>query len=596
MLRLGLELGVTRHSAADLRHNRRCYGVNVMRALAVLAFVSSPVWAQFSGLATPADGSVVYFASTLKLKGSSQPDHGKLFVADERGVRLFRSRDRVTLPASPPCALSAFYSFYGAGAVSRDGLTVAAGIQRSGNGCSYPPLAAGTTIVTASSERDTPGYASISPSGRQSILVVPANSRPYAAVDLFYWDLNTSVRTPITLPAATMQYESYGLPGAAHSIADDGTAIILHEMAFRSPEIGTFIVRPGADPQPFPVNRASAVAISADASRVLYLLKDSQQLRIYDLQTQDDRLVAAYENSPAAAITGITMSDDGGRVAYLRGGQIYTVQTDGSDPAAIPNDSSKIMEAVISGDGSVVYAATGDGRLVKIQIESGDQTEIIGRTPSVADPHLFPDAGMAAWVTGVALSGVSIDGTAPFGAKLGGVSVRVGEREAPVLTVSPTLVRFLIPWDVPATGPTRIVVETPAGVNSPFDFPVVDMWVGGGPRAGVIVHQNWDRMVDYGGNAPHAGEIIHVFALGLGAVSPEVPPGTVAPVAGPLSSLADPMRCDNSEVLFAGLAPGFLERVYQVDLKIGDVTGYTKFDCSIGGRESFLFLSLNVLP
>jgi uncharacterized protein (TIGR03437 family) len=71
----------------------------------------------------------------------------------------------------------------------------------------------------------------------------------------------------------------------------------------------------------------------------------------------------------------------------------------------------------------------------------------------------------------------------------------------------------------------------------------------------------------------------------------EVPPGAVAPLS-PLSRLAEPLRCTNAEVLFAGLAPGFLERVYQVDLKIGSVSGYTSFHCTIGGQSSFRFLSL----
>jgi hypothetical protein len=72
----------------------------MMRPLAGLALAASISWGQFSGLAASYDGSVVYFASTLRIKGSSQPTHGKLFVADESGVRLFRSRARADLPQS----------------------------------------------------------------------------------------------------------------------------------------------------------------------------------------------------------------------------------------------------------------------------------------------------------------------------------------------------------------------------------------------------------------------------------------------------------------------------------------------------------------
>src|SRR5437016_1787471 len=98
------------------------------------AVFALPARAQFLGLGTPFDGSAVYFSSTLRLKGTNQPNHGKLFVADENGVRLFRSRDRVDLPPSaPPCTLGDFYSFEGA-EVSADGRTIAAAMTRTAAG------------------------------------------------------------------------------------------------------------------------------------------------------------------------------------------------------------------------------------------------------------------------------------------------------------------------------------------------------------------------------------------------------------------------------------------------------------------------------
>ena len=114
-----------------------------------------------------------------------------------------------------------------------------------------------------------------------------------------------------------------------------------------------------------------------------------------------------------------------------------------------------------------------------------------------------------------------------------------------------------------------------------------------GPSAGAIVHENWDGLVS-AASPPRRGEIIHIFAIGLGAVNPEPPEGTAAPVE-PLARLASPLVCSDSEVLYAGLAPGHVERVYQVDLRIGDVTGYTQFKCSLGGEGEFIFVSLNVL-
>ena len=49
-------------------------------------------------------------------------------------------------------------------------------------------------------------------------------------------------------------------------------------------------------------------------------------------------------------------------------------------------------------------------------------------------------------------------------------------------------------------------------------------------------------------------------------------------------------------VLYAGLAAGAVERVYQIDLRIGPIAGYQKFTWAIGTNDPFVFLTLNVAP
>jgi len=49
-------------------------------------------------------------------------------------------------------------------------------------------------------------------------------------------------------------------------------------------------------------------------------------------------------------------------------------------------------------------------------------------------------------------------------------------------------------------------------------------------------------------------------------------------------------------VLYAGLQPGTVARIYQVDLQIGTKTGYQQFLCAVGGGTTFVFLTLNVIP
>jgi hypothetical protein len=87
-------------------------------------FVASPFWrpyslrpflAQFSGLSSSADGTSLYFASTLRLKGAAQPGNGKIFVAAQDGFRLFRARERAGIPAGTlACSVGGLADYVGA--------------------------------------------------------------------------------------------------------------------------------------------------------------------------------------------------------------------------------------------------------------------------------------------------------------------------------------------------------------------------------------------------------------------------------------------------------------------------------------------------
>jgi hypothetical protein len=111
--------------------------------------------------------------------------------------------------------------------------------------------------------------------------------------------------------------------------------------------------------------------------------------------------------------------------------------------------------------------------------------------------------------------------------------------------------------------------------------------------SGAIARENWEQT--YVGPV-RTGEIIHVYAIGFGPVSPELPYGFPAPSAEPLARITQPLTCSNAEILYAGLAPGTIERVYQIDLRIGPTHGYQQFTCKLGNSEPFIFLTLNVIP
>jgi uncharacterized protein (TIGR03437 family) len=564
------------------------------RIFAALAVWSCTAYAQFTGLGTSYDGSAVYFASDLRIKGSNEPTHGKLFVADEAGVRLFRSRDETPVPPSvPSCGAGSMFAYLGA-EVSADGRTIAAAMQ--GNVqtmfCEHGTLYLGTDLISPAGDHDFPLTVRLSPAGHYALAWGRASAIDLSPISIFFLDLQTGLQIPVSLPSAS-PYDGFGPPSSGgRVIANDGTAIFQH---VGSDSAGGLIARPSADPQPFPVQDGNPLAIDANATHVPYDKVGLSQLRAFNLKTGEDRLTASYKGP----LGNVAMSDDGQQILFVDNGQVYTVGGDGSGLRQLTNDPAGIVAAALSGDGKIAYATTGGARLIKVHIDTGVEVEIIGRTPYLTRVERGSDAGMAFTISGGGLSDTSLQASPPLDPWLGNLTMWIGDRKVPVLAVSPINVSFLVPWDIVpwfqgiAPAP-QALAETP-GIHSPFDFPVAPLRVSTFPRAGAIAHQNWDGLVDCCAGAPHAGEIIHVWAVGLGAVVPEVVPGTIAPSAEPLARLASPMVCDNSQILYAGLAPGYLERVYQVDLKIGNVTGYTKFNCSIGSLN-FLFLSLNVLP
>ena len=124
----------------------------------------------------------------------------------------------------------------------------------------------------------------------------------------------------------------------------------------------------------------------------------------------------------------------------------------------VTSEPAGITAAVLSGNGGIVYAETDAGRLLKINAETGTQVEIVGRTPYLTS-GAATDAGLAATVYGVGLSDASFQATPPVGTSLGGVAVEIGDRQIPVLQVSPTSVGFLVPWDIQPAGTQTLTVQ-----------------------------------------------------------------------------------------------------------------------------------------
>jgi hypothetical protein len=581
---------------------QRRYAKAMLRALGfvVVAASTSIAWAQFDGLATPYDGSAVYFSSTLRLKGTNQPNYEKLFVADEHGVRLFHALPRVDpKSADGSCVLGDQYTLDWA-QVTADGSTVAGLGQRSFAGNCNLTYFPSTDLIAVGGERQSPGFSYLSPSGRYAAVNTPA---------LAVVDLQTGASTPIPTPPDA--FSNFGFV-SRRPIADNGTVILGSDESVYGLHRG-YIAMLGKSPESFPVPDGIPVAISANGAQVLYHKSKTDEYHLFDLNTKQDQLVLANGFAPAA------MSDDARRI-LLWSDRPYIIQSDGTGLRPLTKEPEYLISAVqpiaFSGDGRTVYAATTPGRLLKINVDTGEEIELVGRTP-YAPGAVGASVGLETGIAGTGLTDASIEATPPLGDTLANVRVRldlpgvveprggVVNRHVylPIIRVTTYDIRFLVPWNLkplprsPAQ-PLHLVIEAP-GVNTPFDFPDMPMYlkVPGLSFSPLNVH-------------PHPGEVFQVLAWGLGAVYPDVPVGWQAPSVEPLARLVKSFTCNDGRplgpatpsgpqpvpVLYAGLLPGSLDRTYEVTLQAPNGNGYYSIRCSLGGGAFFDVVTIQEIP
>jgi uncharacterized protein (TIGR03437 family) len=162
-------------------------------------------------------------------------------------------------------------------------------------------------------------------------------------------------------------------------------------------------------------------------------------------------------------------------------------------------------------------------------------------------------------------------------ASLGGTIVSVNGSPVPILYSSYYQVNIQIPYSV-QPGSAKIQVQGPSGSSGTLSVDVLSS------AAGVFTSQtngrgpalalNQDGTVNSASNPAKAGSYISLYATGLGAVTPPVTEGTVAPtttlsytnavVTAVVGGLSAPVQ-------FAGLAPGYVG-LYQINVQVPSTT------------------------
>ena len=191
-------------------------------------------------------------------------------------------------------------------------------------------------------------------------------------------------------------------------------------------------------------------------------------------------------------------------------------------------------------------------------------------------PGVVPGSAATVYVRGVTdAPGVIPAPAVPLPLALGGVQVTVNGRLAPLFAVANTSgteqVNLQVPFET-AGDRAAIVVSRNGEASAPVDAALLAVQPGiftmNGTDA-IVVHHATNSLVT-GSQPLLRGEYAYFYVTGLGAVENTPATGAAAP-GGPLSLARnlptvtiDGVPC---EVLFAGLAPGFVG-VYQINIRV----------------------------
>ena len=172
----------------------------------------------------------------------------------------------------------------------------------------------------------------------------------------------------------------------------------------------------------------------------------------------------------------------------------------------------------------------------------------------------------------------------PAPTSLGGISVKIGDRYAPLFYVSPTQINGMVPYEVSGNVAATVEAGPGAAGNSPTftlsaTAPGIFSADSSGKGQGAILNVDNSLTAPSGafpGSHPaKAGDVIVIYSSGLGPVNPVLPSGVGSGANGSqIPTLARALQVKvggqvlaAGNVQFAGLSPGFVG-LYQVNVQL----------------------------
>lgn len=553
-------------------------------ALGLALYAQEP--AQQIQLSASFTGDTLYLTTPYPRAGTADSPQGRIYTITPAGLSLFAERTRALQPSDPGRPqLTNYYSFVAA-EITSDGRTLALSARRdcvSGRNCIGVPTL--QTELTGAVERTVPNRVQFSPDGRW---LVRFSDSGIGSAPGGLTDLATGAETPLSLYSYRIH------PGSI--IANNGSVVIdqaglrlLPYLASDPISISNLLAEEAYTPN-----------LSADARTLVYAsawqypYHAYRRLRAVDLATGQSRtLIEGFANYDQPVLSHdarrvLFLSDDPRDFSgWLMRPQAHVIDIDGRNLRRLTNDPSGIAAALLSGDGRVAYALSRSGRLLRLDIDSGLETELL--------PPFLQIFSMTALVAGSRVDIEAFD--APdFRLSLAGQPVEL-------IRDAPGRFHFVLPFEL-AGQTVRLRAESsfPPGPFEPQLFDQDIFIAEKQPRA-------YDLPPEYGGPGAYGMRFSRVYdATNTRLVTPFAPaaPGDVVnvlaaglgPVLPATGELQTPLSCrwystrdvTSIDPLYAGLhptEPGVYLLRFRLPAELpAQMTyeGALQITCSDGGR------------
>jgi uncharacterized protein (TIGR03437 family) len=320
---------------------------------------------------------------------------------------------------------------------------------------------------------------------------------------------------------------------------------------------------------------------------------------------------------PASLIVQIV--DDCGNA--INGGNVVASFTNGDPPVSLIGVGAGVWNGTwvparnssnttVRVDARVPQPVLNGTVQVPLQVASNPKVPVIftGGVVSAGDYSSGPAAGLHVAVFGSALA----DGAAgftqtPLPRQIGSTQVFLGDKELPVVYVSDGQINVLVPYETPLNTPLSMLVTRASAISVPVNVAVFDAQpailstAGNGIGQGHIYKAlpSGAQILSDTSSPATAGDVLVMYCVGLGAVTPAVTSGEATPIA-PLTAIAPPVRVSiggrTATPAFAGLTPGFVG-LYQVNVEMpsGVAAGdKTPVSISVGGKSSPVGITMAV--